>query len=169
MEGDMGNGADARQRGGVAHVGPGEGRTRWLLGERYRIAVAGEETGGAFALVEHVCPPEAPGPPPHRHHRTDETFYVLEGEVAFWAEGETVRAGAGAVVRVPRGTLHTYKAVGPGPAKQVIVIAPAGFERFFLEAGEPTEPAAGAGPPDIGRLLAIGLKHDLEVPPPPEA
>ncbi len=161
--------AEAQQLGSVAHRRPGEGRTRWLLGERYTIKVTGEETGGAFALVEQTCPPEAAGPPPHRHHQTDETFYVLEGELEFWAEGTTVRAGAGSVIRVPRGILHTYRPVSATPAKQLLMITPAGFEQFFAEAGEPTDTSAGGEPPNIGRLLEIGQKYDLEVPPSPEA
>ncbi len=161
--------ADVQQPGSVAHLRPGEGRTRWLLGERYTIKVTGEETGGAFALVEQTCPPATAGPPPHRHHPTDETFYVLEGELEFWAEGATVRAGAGSVIRVPRGILHTYRPVSATPAKQVVMITPAGFEQFFVEAGEPTDSSAGGEPPNIGRLLEIGQKHDLEVPPLPDA
>jgi mannose-6-phosphate isomerase-like protein (cupin superfamily) len=137
-----------------------------LLGERYTVKLAGAETGGAFALVENVVPPGAAGPPPHRHHRTDETFYVLSGELEYTADGATVRAGAGSVVRVPRGVLHTYRNAGAGPATQLVAIAPAGFEAFFLEAGEAPD-APEAGPPDIGRLLEIGRRHDLEVPPPP--
>ena len=156
--------------GEATHVRPGEGTSAWLLGELYTIKVTGAETGGAFAVVEQMTPPDAPGPPPHRHHRTDETFYVLEGDLEFSADGATVRAGAGSVVRVPRGLLHTYRNVGASPTRQIVVIAPAGFERFFVEAGEvtddPTLPPAGQPPPDVDRLLAIGRKYDLDVPPP---
>jgi mannose-6-phosphate isomerase-like protein (cupin superfamily) len=135
-----------------------------LLGERYTIKLAGEDTGGAFALVEQLVPPGAAGPPLHRHQRTDETFYVLTGELEFAADGATVRAGAGSVVRVPRGVLHTYRNVGSEPVTQLVTIAPAGFEAFFLEAGEPPD-APDQGPSDIDRLLAIARRHDLDVPP----
>ena len=158
--------AGDQSAGAVAHVRPGEGRSVRLLGERYAVKLAGAETGGAFALVETEVPPGAAGPPPHRHHRTDETFYVLSGELEYTADGATVRAGAGSVVRVPRGVLHTYRNAGAEPARQLVAIAPAGFEAFFLEAGEAPD-APEQGPPDIGRLLEIGRRHDLEVPPPP--
>ena len=155
----------------IAHLGPGEGRSVWLLGELYTFKLAGEETGGAFALIEQTIPPGTDGPPPHRHRQTDETFSVLEGEMEFVADGTTVRAGAGSVVHVPRGVLHTYRNIGPGSVRQLVLITPAGFERFFLEAGEATTPAAQPTPthepPDVGRLLQIARRHDLEIPPPP--
>ena len=69
-------------------ISAGEGRTVWVVGDRYTIKASGEDTGGAFALFEAIVPPQA-GPPPHVHHREDEAFYFLEvgreardGEVA---------------------------------------------------------------------------------------
>jgi mannose-6-phosphate isomerase-like protein (cupin superfamily) len=58
-------------------LGAGEGRSVWVVGDRYTVKAAGEDTGGAFALVEALVPPGG-GPPPHIHHREDEAFYVLE-------------------------------------------------------------------------------------------
>jgi hypothetical protein len=46
----------------------GEGRSLWVVGDRYTIKATGEETGGAFALVEALVPPGG-GPPPHIHGR----------------------------------------------------------------------------------------------------
>lgn len=60
------------------HVPAGQGSTFHILGgDVVTIKLTGQETGGAFALLETVTPPGA-GPPPHVHHREDETFYVLE-------------------------------------------------------------------------------------------
>jgi hypothetical protein len=46
---------------------------------------------------------------------------------------------------------------------------PGGFERFFREAGEPATEGSSApeGEPDVGRLVEIGQKYGLEIPPPP--
>jgi len=87
-----------------------------LAGELYTSKVVSEDTGGAFALAEAITPPEG-GPPPHVHHREDEAFYVLEGELEFMTEDGTIRAGAGSFVHVPKGTLHTYKNVGMTSAR----------------------------------------------------
>jgi mannose-6-phosphate isomerase-like protein (cupin superfamily) len=56
----------------------GEGRSIWVIGDRYTIKCSGNDTRGAYALLEAVVPPGA-GPPPHIHSREDEAFFVLEG------------------------------------------------------------------------------------------
>jgi uncharacterized cupin superfamily protein len=40
--------------------------------------INGNETGGRFALVEHLLPVKALAAPLHRHSREDEYSYVLE-------------------------------------------------------------------------------------------
>jgi quercetin dioxygenase-like cupin family protein len=57
----------------------GEGRSIWVVGDRYTIKCSGKDTSGAYALLEAVIPPGA-GPPPHIHSREDEAFYVLDGD-----------------------------------------------------------------------------------------
>src|SRR5579864_5548401 len=44
----------------------------------------------SVSFVGHT-PPQA-GPPPHRHSREDESFYVLEGEYEFVLGGQTIHA-----------------------------------------------------------------------------
>jgi hypothetical protein len=48
-------------------------------------------------------------------------------------------------------------------------LAPGGFEEFFLEAGEPATEGSSApeGGPDVGRIVEIGRRYGLEIPPPP--
>lgn len=76
----------------------GEGKELSVLGHTIMIKLAGDETGGMFSMWEDVTPPHG-GPPPHVHHREDETFFVLEGEFEFNVGGQTMRAG-------PRGQLY---------------------------------------------------------------
>jgi hypothetical protein len=51
----------------------------------------------------------------------------------------------------------------------VAVISPGGFEKFFLEAGDPAREGSSPpeGAPDMGNLVEIGQKYGLEIPPPP--
>jgi hypothetical protein len=44
----------------------GEGRSIWVVGDRYTVKASGNDTGGAFALSEAWVPP-GNGPPPHIH------------------------------------------------------------------------------------------------------
>ncbi|HEX2183194.1 MAG TPA: quercetin 2,3-dioxygenase [Rubrobacteraceae bacterium] len=153
----------------ATHIAPGEGGAVWLLGDLYTFKAVSEDTEGAFALWETTSPPGG-GPPPHLHRQEDETFYVLEGEMEFWAGGDTIRAGAGSFVHIPRGTLHTFKNVGTTPARFLGTVMPGGFEKFFLEVGEPATDGSSPpeGPPDVERLVATAAKYNCEIPPPPE-
>ena len=118
--------------------------------------------------MEETTPP-GNGPPPHIHHNTDEAFYVLEGEVEFMASDQTIPARAGAAIYIPKGTLHTFHNVGTAPSRVLFLLSPGGFEKFFLEAGEPAREGFSPpeGEPDVGRILEIGQKYGLEISPPP--
>src|SRR5918911_1365510 len=120
------------QRGTL--VPPGEGDSVWLVGDLIEVKLASEDTGGAYGMVQETSPPQG-GPPPHIHHNVDEALYVLEGEVEVLLGDVTTRASAGSLAYVPKGTLHTFKNVGPSPSRVMAIISPGGFEKFFLEAG----------------------------------
>ena len=88
----------------------------------------------ADAVVETHDQPGG-GPPPHIHHREDETFQILEGEYEFSVAGKTIRACQGDTLFAPRDIPHTYRYVGKTPGRLLTVITPAGFEGFFEEIG----------------------------------
>jgi hypothetical protein len=62
-------------------LGPTDGRAGMLGSMGVRFMLAGGETGGGFALVEHPIPPRALAAPLHRHTHEDEYSFVLEGRV----------------------------------------------------------------------------------------
>ena len=70
---------EANQPGAI-HISEGEGKMLWVVDELMTFKVSGEDTGGAYSLTDSVVPPGG-GPPPHIHHREDEAFWVLEGEL----------------------------------------------------------------------------------------
>ncbi len=149
------------------HTAPGEGESVWLVGDLIEVRLSAEDTGGAYSMIEETSPPGG-GPPPHLHRDYDEAFCVLEGEVEFLLGEDTIPAGAGTCVHIPKGTLHTFKNVGTTPSRVLGVLTPGGFERFFLEAGEPATEGSSApeGEPNVGRIVEIGQKYGLEIPPP---
>jgi hypothetical protein len=64
--------------------------------------------------------------------------------------------------------MHTFWNAGPGPARLLEMIAPAGFETYFVELAEAGDPGpeAGAGSKIRGDLLVgLGCRADLQVPP----
>ena len=146
-------------------VSPDEGPTVWLLGDTYTLKIAGEQTGGAFALLEALVPPHS-GPPPHRHLREDETFVVLEGALEFRANRRTVPAPAGTVIHVPKGTVHSYATVGTVPVRMLFLYAPAGMERMFGEIGTPAQPGKPAPPftpEDVAKVRSVAAKYQFEL------
>ena len=152
----------------TTHTARGEGESVWLVGDLIEVKLSAEDTGGAYSMIEETSPPGG-GPPPHLHRDEDEAFCVLEGEVEFLLGEGTIPAGTGTCVHIPKGTLHTFKNVGTSPSRVLGVLTPGGFERFFLEAGEPATEGSSAleGEPDVGRIVEIGQRYGLEIPPPP--
>jgi quercetin dioxygenase-like cupin family protein len=109
------------------------------------------------------------GSPLHVHRHEDEWFYVLDGELTFWVDGEVTVAPAGSFVYGPRGLPHTF-VVSSEQARFVLVTEPAGFETFVRTLAEPAEraiPPAATEPPDVVRLAAVAAEHGLEILGPP--
>jgi quercetin dioxygenase-like cupin family protein len=158
-------------RKGVSHLSPGEGRrSLWVFGELMTHKIAGYRTGGAYALFGVTTPPGA-GPPLHVQHREDESFYVLEGEYEFLVEGSTLRAEAGSLLYVRKGTLHAHKNVDGAMAKMLVNQTPGGsYERFFEKVGKPAD--ADPGPlviedhADAAGIGGIAAEYGIEIPPP---
>ena len=72
-----------------------------------RIRPLIEESGGAAAEVHHV---EIQDARLHYHERTDEVYYVIDGEGTMVLDDEEIDLHQGVVVYVPRGVKH--KAIG---------------------------------------------------------
>jgi quercetin dioxygenase-like cupin family protein len=155
-------------QGGV-RLDRGDGPSFWLLTDLFTFKVVGTDTGGALSVAEVDAGPEL-GPPPHIHREADESFYILEGTFDFSLAGHAFSAGPGAFVHLPKGVVHTHRAGGGAPAKALVIQAPAGVERFIEEAGTPaTNRSVRPSPPgmaELGRIVAIAQKHNIEVPPP---
>ncbi|CAA9538232.1 MAG: hypothetical protein AVDCRST_MAG79-1596 [uncultured Thermoleophilia bacterium] len=118
--------------GRMFHRPAGTGRMYWGPGDLYTFLVTGEESGGASFAMEALVPPGG-GPPPHTHSREDETFYVLEGACDFRLGDDTVTAGVGDFIHVPRGRVHCFHNAGTEPARLILTFTPAGIEKFFEE------------------------------------
>jgi len=154
----------------LIHHTPGKGKTYSVVGDKYVILATGEETGGAYCLVEATVPPGG-GPPPHYHTREEETFYVLEGEIAFTVGEETIIGTPGTFVQIPRHTPHAFKNKSPVSARMLIQCVPSGFEKFMAEfATELPSPDASPLPPtsgEIEKLLTVAPAYGIVLLPPP--
>lgn len=163
---DTGGAARMNDRPAVQLFAPASRPVVAVVGDRYTILASGEETGGAYALFDALVPPGG-GPPPHSHSREDEEFFVIAGQLSFFDRGQRSLAGPGTFVRAPRHSLHGFRNEGPEPARMLIVVRPAGLERFFLEIGTRLPDAAATIPPfteaDKARLLAVAPRYGIEI------
>lgn len=124
-------------------LAPGGGTFVDLGGVGVHFKVRSEQTGGAFAVVEHPVAP-ATIVEPHVHQHEDELSLVLQGTL--WARvGEReVELPTGSYLWKPRNVLHTFWNPGPEPARILETISPGGFENFFEQLADllqqPTPP-----------------------------
>jgi mannose-6-phosphate isomerase-like protein (cupin superfamily) len=108
-----------------------------VLGAVTRILLDGKQTRGALGLVEIIAPAGS-SIPTHVHSREDETFHVLEGELEFWCGGHTTILRAGDSYFAPHGVPHCPRVSGETPARLLVALTPAGFERAFRDIDELT-------------------------------
>lgn len=132
-----------------------------ILGIPMLIRIHGRDTGGVVSVVESHDVPGG-GPPPHIHHREDETFQILEGDYEFTVAGKSFVAEPGTTIFAPRGIPHTYRYLGATPGRLMCIITPSGFEGFFEEIGA----LSPQQQQDIPRVLEIAGKYGLEILPP---
>jgi len=132
-----------------------------FLGCPTQVRAKAETTNGAFGLMEHWEMPPGFASPYHTHHREDESFYIVQGEVAFVIDGQWRRVGPGAFVFGPREIPHGFKVVGDQPAQMLLQATPGGFEQFVIELGQPlTDPMT---PPDIPRLIETAARYGIDI------
>ena len=138
-----------------------DGGGRFTVGRAVvTVKVDHDVTSGALALVQWDIPPGTPGPPVHIHHGATETFYVLDGEVAFRRGLDTVGAGAGEALHIPAGLPHTMTNVGSTHARVLELYAPGALLELIREIGG----LLGSGrpvPPD--ELADVYRKYHSEI------
>ncbi len=128
------------------------------------ITLTGEEAGGSWSLIEYVAPPHFRGPPPHVHEHEQESFFVMEGTVAFVVDGRTVTAPSGTLVSVPPGTIHTFFNPTPDPATYLAWFSPIGMEQACEEMASLVAAEQVWPPADPGKLAALWRRHTLHTP-----
>ena len=112
---------------------PRDGEYVHFKGLGTRHVVTAEQTGGAFAVVEHDLAPRELGAPTHTHEREDEISHVLSGRLGVQIGDEVIEAGPGDTVVKPRGIPHAFWNPGDEPVRFLEMITPAGLRAYFAE------------------------------------
>jgi len=84
-----------------------------------------------------------------------EIFYVIEGEVSFAFEDETVIATPGTTVTIPADSRHEVAC--PGGARLVTIFTPGGFDHYLAE-------LAALSPAELNnadRIRVLGERYDI--------
>lgn len=155
----------------ITTLAPQDGPSLSVVGDTYRLLITADQTGGAYAAIDMLIPPNG-GPGPHAHAAFQEAFYVLEGEIVVATKGHTYTAPKGAYVNIPLGGVpHDFKNKSQTTAHLLCILTPAGMEGLFQEIGTPVPagvflPAPSMTPEDAQRLAEIGKKYGQEVFPP---
>lgn len=143
-----------------------EGEARWWWGNLAVLKLTGEHTGGGLTVVEVTIGPDRMVPL-HVHHREEESFLVLEGQLTFYIGEEQIQAGPGDFVVGPRELPHRF-AAGPEGARVLFLLTPSGLEGLILEQSTPatqrTLPPKGATPPpNLEAMGEIARRYGCEL------
>jgi quercetin dioxygenase-like cupin family protein len=137
-----------------------QGENVWFLDNLLTIK-ARPTSGTRFSVLESTLPAGS-HTPYHRHEREDEAFYVLEGSIKIFLEGQApVEAGPGSYLHIPRGTAHGFVTITP--VKMLVLGEVEGFVEMAREAGMPAPrhelppPAA----PDFAKLEAACARQHI--------
>lgn len=142
---------------------PGSGANyKWSNDHSY-VKISAEDTGGSYSLIEDNLSAEFKlGLHLHRHHA--ESFYILEGSIPFYIDGDWMDATTGSTIHIPPGVEHAVDVVG-GPAKMLMIMQPSGFDRYLAELAKCTE----ADFANEAKMKSLNEKYDIinvgDVPP----
>jgi len=142
----------------------------WFLGTLALVRASKESTDGHMAVIEMLAPPGF-GSPLHVHHSEEEWFYVIEGALTVWVDGEVSEVPAGSFAYGPRDLPHTFLVSSAKPARFLLGTEPSGFEDFVRELGEPvralTMAPSSVEIPSPERMTEVAARYGMEILGPP--
>ena len=138
-------------------VPPGGGTDYDWSADHTFVKVSAEDTGGQYTLMEDNLKANFRlGLHLHRTHA--ETFYVLEGSVDFYVDGDWMTAEPGTCLHIPPGIEHAcLLSDGCTDARMLMIFQPSGFDQFLAELAEMNE----ADFEDDAKMKALNEKYDI--------
>ncbi len=139
---------------GITRNGTGQDGKQWnILGQVYFPKAVCETT---FAFETNSEPGQFV--PVHVHPTQDEFILVQEGVLDLKLDGEWVQAGAGDLVRMPRGIPHGYFNKSDRPARALFWVSPARMlEQLFDRLHNLEDPE---------EVVKISAEHEVDFLPP---
>jgi mannose-6-phosphate isomerase-like protein (cupin superfamily) len=147
---------------GVVAAGEGDSHHN-VFGHSLIFKTATSELAGGALLWELISPPGTMVPP-HVHEVEDEFIYVAEGELEVLVGDQKYTAGAGDLIKMPKGVPHGIWQKGDKNTRTLWTVVPAGQMEELLKAlGQ----LPADQPPDPAQVEKIFAEHNLELLPPP--
>jgi len=142
-------------------------RAWWFLDT---LVVEHRGAGNMKTVVLEMTLPVGHAPALHVHDNLDDTWYVLEGQMAVRCGDEEMVVGAGNWVSMPRGVPHAFRVIGDEPARILTVHDNDTFREFVNELGVPAPEHVvpiSTSFPAIDELIRVAARHDLRPVGPP--
>lgn len=138
-------------------VPPGGGLNYDWSADHTFVKVSAEDTGGQYTLMEDNLKANFRlGLHLHRYHA--ETFYILEGAVDFYVDGDWMTVGPGTCLHVPPGVPHGCSmSEGYVSARMLMIFQPSGFDQFLAEMAQFDD----ADFEDEAKMAALNDKYDI--------
>lgn len=131
----------------------GQGQNYDWSNDHIYIKSAQELTDGRLTLVEDTLKPGF-HLARHYHKQMVEIFYVLEGEITFQFDDETVIATKGMTIQIPPNVWHDVKCAKGG--KLLTIFTPGGFDNYLIEMASLTDKQFA----DEAFMTALAEKYD---------
>jgi mannose-6-phosphate isomerase-like protein (cupin superfamily) len=142
-----------------------------FLGVRMDIHLSGEQTDGAFSLIEAFMPPGGDGGL-HIHFKEDESLHLISGELEVTIGYEKFTLKPGESSFAPRGVQHRLENKGSEEARAFLINTPGTFDPFIKMVGVPLAQVKDLpqGPPTadmIQRITDISTEFGIKMLIPP--
>lgn len=142
---------------GITFDAGGGKRFPFWSGEEFIWKVTGAESDGVLDIGEMVVQPGI-AVPEHIHHRNDEAFYVLDGQLRLTVAAQEHTLEPGAFAFVPHGVRHHWVNSGSASARILLTFTPGGMDQYFVE----MDPLL-RGPMDLEKILPVCEKYGYEL------
>ncbi|WP_146347898.1 cupin domain-containing protein [Phaeobacter marinintestinus] len=128
----------------------------WSADHTY-VKVSAADTGGQYTLMEDNLKANFRlGLHLHRYHA--ETFYILEGSVDFYVDGDWMTAQPGTCLHIPPGVEHACVLTqGCTAGRMLMIYQPSGFDQYLAELGQMTD----ADFEDSAKMDALNQRYDI--------
>jgi quercetin dioxygenase-like cupin family protein len=151
--------------------------SKFYMGNIMSFLVRGDESDGKVAMMEYRSKP-GNEPPPHIHLWEHEIYYILEGNLEAYVDGEVLKAFPGQSVFLPRGKAHTFTICSPHLRMLILVLAAGGdsvgLDTYFSKMAGPADSmmlpndAVTYLMDDPAHAVRLGAEHGLHILTPEE-